>query len=134
MSLVFADTGFYVALVNPSDQHHLAAVREAQRLAGVVTTDYILLELANFLRRPNQRTLFLEIERDLRCDDTSIIIPASRELMDRGIELFKNRPDKDWSLTDCISFVAMKDHGVTEALTGDRHFEQAGFVALLADK
>ena len=134
MSLVFADTGFYVALVNPSDQCHRVAVREAVRLANVVTTDYILLELANFLRRPHQRTFFLEIERDLRCDDTSIVVPASRDLMDRGIDLFKNRPDKDWSLTDCISFVVMQEYGVTEALIGDGHFEQAGFVALLVDR
>jgi predicted nucleic acid-binding protein len=52
-------------------------------------------------------------------------------LFDRGVELYDARPDKHWSLTDCISFVAMQDHGISEALTGDRHFEQAGFVALM---
>ena len=59
------------------------------------------------------------------------IVPASPELFYRGIELFRVRPDKDWSLTDCISFVVMTDRGLSEALTGDKHFEQAGFKALL---
>jgi hypothetical protein len=59
------------------------------------------------------------------------MIPATQELFDRGVALYESRPDKEWSLTDCISFVVMADHGITEALTGDRHFEQAGFVALL---
>jgi hypothetical protein len=51
--------------------------------------------------------------------------------MDRGLALYAARPDKEWSLTDCVSFLVMQDHGVTEALTADHHFEQAGFVALL---
>lgn len=59
-------------------------------------------------------------------------MPPSRSLFDRGIELYNARDDKDWSLTDCISFVVMEEHGIKEALTGDRHFEQAGFRALLA--
>ncbi len=59
-------------------------------------------------------------------------MPVSESLLRRGIELYRDRPDKHWSLTDCISFVAMRDHGVTVALTADRHFVQAGFAALLA--
>jgi predicted nucleic acid-binding protein len=51
--------------------------------------------------------------------------------MARGIQLYDSRPDKQWSLTDCISFVVMQDRGIVEALTGDHHFEQAGFTALL---
>jgi uncharacterized protein len=60
------------------------------------------------------------------------IVPATRELVQQGIDLYLNRDDKNWSLTDCISFVVMQDQQLTEALTADRHFEQAGFVALLA--
>jgi len=59
------------------------------------------------------------------------IIPPSADLFERGVELYRQRSDKDWSLTDCISFVVMADEKITEALTGDRHFEQAGFYALL---
>lgn len=58
-------------------------------------------------------------------------MPASRALLEEGISLYAARPDKDWSVTDCISFVVMRDEGMTHALTGDRHFEQAGFKALL---
>jgi predicted nucleic acid-binding protein len=59
------------------------------------------------------------------------IIPANTLLFQRGIALFEQRRDKDWSLTDCLSFVSMHDEGITEALTGDKHFEQAGFILLL---
>jgi len=59
------------------------------------------------------------------------IIPATEQLLWRGFELYRNRPDKAWSLTDCISFVVMADEGLTEALTGDRHFEQAGYRVLI---
>ena len=54
------------------------------------------------------------------------------ELLDRAVELFRSRADKNWPLTDCVSFVVMHDHKLTEALSADRHFEQAGFKALLA--
>lgn len=60
------------------------------------------------------------------------IVAASPELMHRGIELYEARSDKDWSLTDCTSFIVMQDRGLTDALTGDHHFEQAGFRPLLA--
>ena len=59
------------------------------------------------------------------------IIPATADLFDRGVQLYAERADKEWSLTDCISFVVMADEGLADALTGDHHFEQAGFKALL---
>lgn len=59
------------------------------------------------------------------------IIRLTPALLDRGIQRFRDRPDKDWPLTDCVSFVVMEDEGIREALTGDQHFEQAGFTALL---
>ena len=132
MTQVFADTSFYVALANPADQLHAEAMAVASRLdSAVITTDYILVELGNFLRNSRQRTIFLELEREIRLDEQCSVIPANRALQDRGLELYQQRPDKDWSLTDCISFVVMQDQNVTEALTADRHFEQAGFVPLL---
>jgi predicted nucleic acid-binding protein len=60
-----------------------------------------------------------------------IIVETSGKLFRTGVAFYSRRPDKDWSLTDCISFVVMRDRGITEALTGDHHFEQAGFKALL---
>ena len=67
----------------------------------------------------------------LRANPRVTIVPFSDVLFDEGIELYRRRPDKGWSLTDCISFVVMTDEGLSESLTADRHFEQAGFVALL---
>lgn len=67
----------------------------------------------------------------LRSEPLITIAPLDMETFDAGVELYRARPDKDWSLTDCISFVVMRERGITEALTGDRHFEQAGFKALL---
>ncbi len=59
------------------------------------------------------------------------LLQASIHLLEQGLALYTRRSDKDWSLTDCISFVVMKAEGIEEALTGDHHFEQGGFVALL---
>jgi predicted nucleic acid-binding protein len=69
--------------------------------------------------------------RDLRTDSGTVIVPASSDLVDRGFELSSRRADKEWSLTDCISFAVMEEHGVREALTSDSHFEQAGFTMLM---
>lgn len=132
MSPVFADTSFYVALANPGDLNYSKARSIAARLdAAILTTDYIIVELGNYLRGVRQSPLFLEAEREIRLDDQCTVVPADRALQNQGIKLFEERPDKQWSLTDCISFVVMQDHGVIEALTADRHFEQAGFVPLL---
>jgi predicted nucleic acid-binding protein len=69
---------------------------------------------------------------DLRADPSVLIIEATHELFDRAVRLFASRPDKSWSLTDCTSFLVVEDLGIGEALTGDHHFTQAGFVALFA--
>jgi predicted nucleic acid-binding protein len=68
---------------------------------------------------------------DLRRQSKFLIIPPTQQLFDAGFELYRKRPDKNWSLTDCISFTVMQERSITEALTGDHHFEQAGFAALL---
>ena len=77
------------------------------------------------------RELFLEMRIALRENERVTIVPMGQELFDRGIELYGERLDKEWSITDCISFIVMREQGITDALTGDHHFEQAGFKALL---
>ena len=132
MRAVFADTSFYVALFNARDVAHTRAVLAGKRLeCPVLLTDFIILELGNTLSGLGLRKLFTELVSDLRADQNVRIVPASRDLLGRGLSLFSGRADKEWSLTDCTSFVAMKEEGLTEALTTDHHFEQAGFVALL---
>jgi uncharacterized protein len=132
MKPVFADTSFYVALFNPADVHHEKAVRLARETRrAVVVTEFVLLELANALARGNSRKLFVDLLPKLRLNPNVKVVAVSPDLFERGFTLYADRPDKDWSLTDCISFVVMDAEQITEALTGDHHFEQAGFIALL---
>ena len=90
-----------------------------------------MTEVGDALSIPENRPSFLELLDTLKGSPDVRILPPTLELFNRGIELFRQRPDKEWSLTDCISFVAMRDIGITDALTGDRHFELAGFQLLL---
>ena len=132
MKSVFADTFHFLALLNSSDAAHVRAI-EGSCVAGreFVTTEFVLLELADALAHPRDRVEFFVV-RDAIINDASFhIVPASTELLARGIQFYRERPDKEWSLTDCISFVVMDEKGLSEALTGDRHFEQAGFKPLL---
>lgn len=91
----------------------------------------MVVELADALAHPPNRKRFLRLFRSLQRRPELTIIPASRSRLQAGLDLYESRADENWSLTDCISFVVMKKEGIVEALTGDRHFEQAGFVALL---
>jgi uncharacterized protein len=75
--------------------------------------------------------VYLELLAQLRADSGLTIVEASHDLFDRGNKLFSDRPDKSWSLTDCISFVVMDEHGISTALTADHHFEQAGYTSVL---
>jgi predicted nucleic acid-binding protein len=97
----------------------------------IVTTAWTLLELADHLCDARNRRLFKQLCDALATDRRFELIPAEQSALDRAMELYNARPDKDWSLTDCSSFVIMQDRGVTEALTADHHFEQAGFKAML---
>lgn len=98
---------------------------------GHLTTAWGITELANTFSRPVNRQWFSELLNDLRNDPRVQIVPPTQELFDRGIDLYARRPDKDWSLTDCIFFVVMEEHGLQEAASVDHHFEQAGFRCLL---
>jgi len=132
MKTVFADTSFYIAFVNPCDSVHKAATDFVRHFRGSsLTTEYVLVEVGNWLARSGDRTVFLDLLRDLRADPNTTILPACPGLFEAGLGLYARRPDKGWSMTDCISFAVMKKHRVQEALTADHHFEQAGFKALL---
>jgi predicted nucleic acid-binding protein len=131
MNALFADTFYFLALVNDRDNRHVEAVRYEAAQVSLVTTAWVLTEVGDALSAPENRGTFLRL-LDLLDESPDVrIIPPSNDLFERGVELFRQRSDKDWSLTDCISFVVMADEQINEALTGDRHFEQAGFRALL---
>src|SRR4051812_40614289 len=132
MTPLFADTFYWFALLNRSDAAHTRATAfAAGNKSRLVTTAWVLAEWADGMAAPGVRLNVLPFIRSLRADPLLTIAPAADDLFNRGLDLYHQRPDKEWSLTDCISFVVMADRGITEALTGDHHFEQAGFVALL---
>jgi len=127
--ILFADTFYFLALLNPKDSAHSAAMARSFGPGRLLTTEWVLTELADAMARRPKRAGFTNLYRMLRSDPEVDIVPADTEMFVRGVEFFAVRPDKDWSLTDCISFLVMQDHGIEEALTVDHHFEQAGFRA-----
>ncbi|MBM4037393.1 MAG: type II toxin-antitoxin system VapC family toxin [Planctomycetes bacterium] len=132
MSAVFADTSYYLALVNADDEFHALATDITPELDGpMVTTAWVLTEVGNTLRRGHDRALAVRLIRKCQTDPRVTVVPPSKELFDSGFEMFARRADKEWSLTDCISFVVMRERGIHDALSTDRHFEQAGFTILL---
>ena len=130
---MFADTSYFIALSNVRDEHHAAAIAASRGAwTEIVTTELILLELGAAFRKPGDRSDFIAIDRMLRTRADVLLIPATSALIERGRDLFAARPDKEWSLTDCISFVVMADCAISDALTTDHHFAQAGFRVLIA--
>jgi predicted nucleic acid-binding protein len=134
MRTLFADTFYFLAVFSEEDLAHERAVRTASSFRGVqlLTTAWVLMEFADATCARTQRTAGAAFVRHLPQQPDLQIVPSSDELFEAGLSLYESRPDKNWSLTDCVSFVVMQQHGVSEALTGDRHFSQAGFLALLA--
>ena len=132
MKRLFADTYFFLAAINARDADHQAALDHfAREDFHFVTTAWVLCEVAAALAPRATRTGFVKLHEGLQADGAVTIIPSEAALFDRGLALYASRLDKDWSLTDCISFVVMQDQGLQEALTGDHHFAQAGFSMLL---
>ena len=132
---VFLDATYLIALVSPRDQFHQAAMQLMDDLVAkrirMITTRAVLVEFGNSLARPKFRRKVIQTLADFQRDPSIEIVPLSEELFAKAFALFRQRTDKSWGLTDCISFVVMRESGVSEALTADEHFEQAGFVALL---
>ena len=118
--------------LSPADAAHAKAIEFTQTYGGnLLTTAWVLTEIADGLTEPRARSRFMEFYDRLRSRDDVEIVACDANIFDQGIDLFRRRDDKQWSLTDCISFIVMERYKVMEALTADHHFEQAGFVALL---
>lgn len=129
---LFVDTVYWLALMNPNDTWHRHALDWAARISEpLVTTDAVLTEVADAFCRAARRRWAVEAIQAVQVDPEITSIPGSSDLFTRALELFSSRRDKDWSLTDCISFVVMNEQGLQRALTADLHFVQAGFQALL---
>jgi len=132
MRTVFADTFYFLALVNKSGQAHGKAVAFSNTFQGrIVTTSWVLTEFADAMSSPYNRQAFHVFYSWLQTEPQIVIWPPEPILFNSGMALFAARSDKEWSLTDCISFVSMQQEQISEALTADHHFEQAGYLALL---
>jgi predicted nucleic acid-binding protein len=130
--MILIDSGYILALLRPNDSLFERAQAWATDMDEfLVVTHYVLLESANALSDPRDRPKFHQLLLDFESNPRIEVVPASAPLWTLGVNLHARRPDKEWSLTDCISFVVMQQRGITRALTHDHHFEQAGFEALL---
>jgi predicted nucleic acid-binding protein len=132
MNAIFADTSFYVAMLSPGDSLHAKALEVLRGYGGrTITTEQVLTETGNWFAAGGSRGAFLALMESIMADGNATVVWSDRAIFDSGLRLYASRRDKEWSLTDCISFVVMKNLGLTQALTADHHFEQAGFKALL---
>lgn len=129
------DTVFVQALLNRRDRHHPKAVALYPRIerAEKWVTEAILIEIGDGMGRIDREAAARFIRRCYEAPDTRVI-GVDRTLIQRALDLYQARMDKTWGLTDCISFVVMQDNGLTDALTADKHFVQAGFRALLLEE
>ena len=135
MRFVFADTGYWVALLNPSDNLHPKAIKLARALQPVhiVTSEMVLTEVLNDFSKRGEylRDAASELIRNLRFHPNTTIVPQTSQQFEQAFSLYAKRKDKQWSHTDCVSFNIMATNGIVEALAYDKHFAQAGFTALM---
>ena len=134
---IFLDTGYIYALVNSRDEWHKQALHWEQKLASdrrkLITTQLVLVEIADGLAAIKFRVRAVQEVIALKSSPFVEVITVSALLLDRALALYGQRNDKDWGLTDCASFIVMHERGLSEALTMDEHFMQAGFRALLRE-
>ena len=130
---IFLDTAFVQALLNRHDQYHnkaKALLDRVQTASEIWTTEAVLIEIANALASINRKgaTDFIK-----GCYQTPNIrvVTVDTSLLKKALELYNNRPDKHWGLTDCISFVVMNEESISLSLSTDKHFRQAGFNPLM---
>ncbi len=134
MTVQFVDTHYLLALVNSRDKHHAAAIRLSQGKAGrLVTTTWVLVEFADALSSIVSRSRARAFLAQISSEAVRRVVPPTREQFESALDRYAQRPDKEWSLTDCLSFLLMEERGICEALTADHHFEQAGFRALMRE-
>lgn len=134
MERVFADTGYWIALLNRRDNLHQKATEITGQFGAVeiVTSEMVLAEFLNSFSSYGSRLreAAAMATESLRASGV-VVIPQTSRLFARALRRYREMADKNWSLTDCASFVIMQDRQIVAALTHDRHFSQAGFQTLL---
>ena len=132
---VFLDTAYAITLASSSNEHHEQAMLLADQLESnatrLVTTRAIMVEIGDALSKQPYRQAAVELLQSLEQDPCVEIVPLTEALYQAALELYRQRQDKEWGITDCVPFVVMNERNLQEALTTDRHFQQAGYQALL---
>lgn len=135
--IVLMDTSFVLALENKDDAHHERAKALDDQLLredSILLFHWgILLEIADGYARASRRAKGLQLLARFEGEQGYRLCPITESLFQEALTLYRSRPDKEWGLTDCVSFMLMKQEDITEALTADVHFRQAGFAALLLE-
>ena len=131
----FIDSSYILALLNTRDQWHPKALELQRRIEisdqTLITTEFVFAEIADGLSTVRFREVGAAAIRSLITNEKVVIIPATSELFEKALSLYESRPDKTWGFTDCTSFVVMTENGITDALTTDDDFRQAGFNPLM---
>ena len=135
MRVIFADTGYWVALLNPHDDLHSKAMSLSKSLQPIhiVTSEMVLAEVLNdFSDRGNYfRQAAINLMKSLYESPNITVIAQTSQQFQTALNLYEQRPDKAWSQTDCVSFKIMEEYKILEALAYDKHFAQAGFIPLM---
>src|SRR6266852_2068190 len=133
MKQIFADSSYWIGLVNPRDQIHQKVMKITQELSSVrlLTTEMVLVELLNSFSDSPFRRAVAGMVLKLRKDRNLTIVPQTAEQFESALQRYTRAADKSWSLTDCASFQVMEAERIEAALTHDLHFAQAGFETLL---
>ncbi|MEO0350837.1 MAG: PIN domain-containing protein [Cyanobacteria bacterium P01_A01_bin.15] len=135
MRVVFADTGYWVALLNPHDDLHTKAIKLSKEInpVHVVTSEMVLTEVLNdFSKRgENLRLVAVNLIKSLQKHSNTTIIPQTSTQFEAALMLYESRLDKAWSQTDCVSFQIMEEHSIYDAFAYDKHFRQAGYEPLM---
>lgn len=128
---IFIDTAYVIALINQNDQYHEQATILAKQFEdfSFLTTDAILLEIGNALAR-SFKPAAIEVLKDFQDSPNVEIVHLNPLLFQKSLEMYQAYQDKTWGLVDCISFIIMREAEITDVLTFDHHFEQAGFQIL----
>ena len=137
MNEIFADSGYWIAMMNSRDQWNRAALIATDQIRGrrIITSEMVIVELLNGVARLGEqgRRQAVDMARGLYLNPNVAVIEQSAQQLNAAIERYANRLDQSWSVTDCASFLIMEERGITEALAYDVDFVQAGFRALLRE-